>query len=163
MRLTTKAGSLLVVTFLLGGVTGLLGGGAWRQRRDRPPPGSDAPPGGGARTGFVEQTLRLIEPSDSVQREALRPMLTQVDGRNRVIVEGARTAMLGELDSLRTRMMPLLTAAQLDRFDDFRRHATGGPDLGGGPPGRGPRPDGAMDDRKGPPPPPQDGERGRPD
>ena len=126
MRATTKAGLLIAITFALGGVTGLLGGGAWRQRQERSRPRPESPPADGGRRGFVAQTLDLLEPRDSAQREALLPFVVQADGRNREIVGGAREGMRAELDSLRARIAPLLSPAQLERFDEFRRRSTGG-------------------------------------
>jgi hypothetical protein len=110
-----------------------------------PPRGGGPGPSGPAIPGFVQLMEGLIQPRDSVQIAALRPLLEATDGRNFAIVEGARRAMGQELASLRARLVPLLDSAQLARFDDFEaRQRAGGaapPGLGrpGGPEGQGPR------------------------
>jgi hypothetical protein len=71
---------------------------------------------------------------DSAQRARLRPYFEDTDLRNRRIVDTARAAMRGEMMTLRSQVVHLLTRDQLGRFDEFVR----GPlsDRGpGGPPG----------------------------
>ncbi|HYV96733.1 MAG TPA: hypothetical protein VE967_04670 [Gemmatimonadaceae bacterium] len=144
-----KATLLLVTTFALGVVVGVLGGGAVAQsRRDmRPPPpfaggpeGRGGPPGLGSRGGppglegrggpppdgrggpppsFVDLMMSIIQPRDSAQRMALVAILSAQDQKNRTIVDGARAAMKTSMDSLRARIAPLLTPEQVKRFDEF--------------------------------------------
>jgi hypothetical protein len=169
MSSNMKAGTLLALTFVVGAITGVLGGGAWRQSRDfRPPPREDQRggqgQGRGGQRGFVEQTLRMLEPSDSAQEAALRPLLQHTDDQNRLIVTGARETMNAELDSLRVRIAPLLDAGQLERYDEFRQRSQQQPGVGRdgrGPRGRGRRGGGPPDDPFRPGPPPGGDGRGR--
>ncbi len=177
-----KAGTLLALTFVVGAITGVLGGGAWRQSRDfRPPPREDQRGGpgqgrGGGQRGFVEQTLQMLEPRDSAQEAALRPLLQHTDDQNHTIVTGARQTMNAELDSLRVKLVPLLDAGQLERYDEFRQRSQQQQGLGRGgrgrrggrqgppddPEGRGRRGGGPPDDPFRPGPPPDGRGRGGP-
>lgn len=140
MTVAFKAGVMLALTFILGGVVGALGFGAVNNERHRAP--QEMPPGLGGRMGgppggdpnqppgprggghdrppsFVDRTLGLIEPRDSAQASALRPFLEETDRHNRSIVDTARSRMHDELQTLRGHIAPLLDADQLRRFDDF--------------------------------------------
>jgi len=133
MQTSAKAGWMLAIAFLVGGATGILGGGALRQWQERPR--ANTGPGPGNTRGFVASMVELLEPQDAAQREALQPLLEYTDGRNRSIVDGARLQMRTELDSLRTQIAPLLSPEQLVRFDAFRRRSAEPGQRGGGPRG----------------------------
>jgi len=171
MRLDAKAALILVLTFALGAVVGAFGAGSLAQRRQllekggapggplgaegRDGRGGGPGEGRGRPAGFVDLMEGTLQPRDSAQRAALRPLLEATDRRNRAAVDGARASMRAAMDTLRAQAAPLLDRAQLARLDEFvarqPRDGRGPPGLGGRE-GRG-RPGGRGPDGRGGPPP----------
>ena len=149
MSNAVRAWVLLVVTLCLGIAIGLLGGGALRDRRmarvnDIRRPG-----------GFLEHVRDVIRPTSDSQWSAIRPVVEATSEQNAAMRRMHDSAMRASLDTLRTRLDPMLTPDQRERLSRFVPGRPGGP---GGPPrgprnGReGPRPGGPMGEREGPPP-----------
>lgn len=144
MRLETKSAVILLVTFLLGGLVGVLGAGALAQKRvsriaelrER---------------GLAMQLERIIEPRDEAQREAIRAVLSATAERNRETMEGAHEEIRASFEQLRAELEPLLDEDQRERLDAaakrFRRGPPGRPPgaPGFGPPEPGQRPGGRGD------------------
>ncbi|MBX9928863.1 MAG: hypothetical protein K2X99_08115 [Gemmatimonadaceae bacterium] len=154
MNATAKSVLLLLVTLALGVTLGLLGGQTWRATRMRDRERMRGP------GGFVEQAERVIQPRDSAQRAAIRPILLAVDSFNRATIEGSNAALRARFDSARRELAPLLDAAQAERLEQMAKRPP--PPPGGGPGGPGgPRGPGGPDGRRPPPPdgmgPPPDG------
>ncbi|MEE8594988.1 MAG: hypothetical protein V3T25_03885 [Gemmatimonadota bacterium] len=138
MRIETKSAVILLVTFLLGGLIGVLAMGAIAQRR-------------ASRVaelrerGFAMQFERLIEPRDEAQRETIRTVLSAAAERNRETMRGAREEIRSSLEEMRQELEPLLDDDQRERLEAaakrFRRGPPGRPPGEGfGPPGPGRRP-----------------------
>ena len=141
MRIETKSAVILLATFLLGGLVGLLATGAIAQRRasrihelrER---------------GFAMQFERLIEPRDEAQREAIRAVLSAASERNREIMKGAHEEIRASLEEMREELEPLLDEDQRERLEAAAKRFRRGPPgrqpgaRGFGPPGQGRRPGG---------------------
>jgi hypothetical protein len=127
-----KAVAILGVTFLLGLAAGFLVSGALHQRR------AERMAELRRRGGFVEHMLDVIQPRDTIQREAIVPILEETAQENQALFEGTRESLRAGLDSMRVRLAPLLDADQLRRLEREARFR-GGPRRGGppsgGPPG----------------------------
>jgi uncharacterized membrane protein len=139
MRIETKSAVILLVTFLLGGLIGVLAMGAIGQRRASRVAEM-------RERGFAMQLERLIEPRDEEQREAIQAVLSAAADRNRETMEGAREEIRSSLEEMREELEPLLDEDQRARLDEaakrFRRGPPGRPpgEPGFGPPGPGRRP-----------------------
>ncbi len=154
MNIDSKAAVILLCTLALGGGVGAVVTGAVARHRDTQLQALRRP------VGFVEHMETLIQPHDSAQRAAIHPLLEEVAQRNDSIIRGAHDQLHGALDELRSRLAPLLDAAQRGRVAEEGRGPPGRPDQRGpdpfgppGPPGRG-GPGGRGPDGRGPPPPP---------
>ena len=112
MKIELKAWLAVLGTLVIGIIIGLLLSGTLNQRRMHEMERMRSP------GGFVAEMERLIRPTDA-QREKLRPLLEEQDRRNRAIVDGARSSMRSEMDSLVTRLTPILDGGQLSRLKDF--------------------------------------------
>jgi hypothetical protein len=141
MRIETKSAVILLVTFLLGGLIGVLAMGAIGQRRASRVAEM-------RERGFAMQFERLIEPRDETQREAIHAVLSAAAERNRATMEGAREEIRASLEEMREELEPLLDEDQRERLEAeakrFRRGPPGRPpgEPGFGPPGPGRRPGG---------------------
>lgn len=150
MRIETKSALILLVTFLLGGLIGVLAAGAIAQRRASRV--ADL-----RERGFEMQLERIIEPRDEAQSEAIRAVLSTAAKRNRATMEGAREEIRSSLEEMREELNPLLDEDQRERLDEaakrFRRGPPGRPPgpPGFGPPEQGRRPGGSGErPRRGP-------------
>lgn len=127
-----KATLVLLSTFGLGATVGYLSHAARVQTREGRPPNPDE-----RREGFVERMEALLEPRDTAQWNALRPIVEETDASNRAAVDEARRMLRVNVDTLRARIDTLLDAEQRARLADFAmRPMRGGPPGLGGPPGR---------------------------
>lgn len=128
----TRSATIIVATLVLGIVIGALGASAIissrvdQFRRLRAP--------GGPR-GMVEEVIR---PTDEGQRArvaaALDSMAARLDRLRTTTMEQHTTVM----DALRAELQPILTAEQLQRFDNWREHDRGRGGPFGGPHGHPP-------------------------
>lgn len=159
MRIETKSALILLATFLIGGLVGLLAAGAIAQRRTSRVAEL-------RERGFEMQLERIIQPRDEAQAEAIRAVLASTTERNRATMDGARKEIRASLEQMREELEPLLDEDQRARLDEaakrFRRgppgRPPGPPRLG--PPGEGRRPGGRGEGprhRPGPGEPPPDG------
>lgn len=158
MRIETKSAVILLVTFLLGGLVGVLAMGAISQRRT-------ARVAEIRERGLAMQLERLIEPRDEAQRRAIHAVLSAAAERNRATMENAREQIRGNLEQMQEELKPILDADQRARLEEaaarFRRgppvrppgaRGFGPPGEGGRPPsGRGERPRHGPGAREGPP------------
>lgn len=163
MQIDAKAAVMLVITLALGIALGALGAGALsRQRNEQVQQLRHAP-------GFVAHMEEVIQPRDAAQRERIEPILTTTAARNDSILHGTNEQLRAALDSMRTRLAPMLDVSQQQRLEQAAKLAppirpTGegrgdqGPPPGDGrgrrvppPDGRGPPPGGGPP-RGGPPP-----------
>jgi hypothetical protein len=130
--MTTAAKSLILLSFTLivGFALGLFADATLvRGRRDRinrigrPP-------------GLVEHLEHVIQPRDSAQAAAIRPILQRTVDNNQVVIRQTNERLRANMDSLRTALAPSLDSAQRDRLahELTRLPQMGGP---GGPGGRG--------------------------
>ena len=156
MRIETKSALILLATFLIGGLVGVLATGAIAQRRVSRV--ADL-----RERGFEMQLERIIEPRDEAQREAIRAILSTAAKRNRATMEGAREEIRSSLEEMREELDPLLDEDQRERLDEaakrFRRGPPGRPP---GPPGFGPREQGRRPGERGERPRHGPGPAGRP-
>jgi hypothetical protein len=150
MTANTKSMLLLAMTLVTGFALGLFADASLvRGRRDRLD-GLRRPP------GFVDHLESVIQPHSSAQRDSIRPILDSIARSNQATVRDVNVRLRAALDSMKTRLAPLLDESQRDRLarevehmpDPFR---PGGRGRGGPPFGRG---DGRRGDgRRGGPPP----------
>lgn len=140
MRIETKSAVILLVTFLLGGLIGVLAMGAIAQRRT-------ARVAEMRERGLAMQLERLIEPRDEAQRRAIHAVLSAAAERNRATMENAREQIRSSLEEMQEELEPLLDADQRARLEEAARRFRRGPP--GGPPG--PRGFGARDEGRRPP------------
>jgi hypothetical protein len=112
MKIDLKAWLAVLGILVIGIIIGLLLNGAMNHNRMREMERMRGP------GGFVAEMEHLIRPTDA-QRDRLRPILEEQDRRNRAIVDGARTSMRGEMDSLVTKLTPILDTDQLSRLKAF--------------------------------------------
>jgi uncharacterized membrane protein len=156
MRIETKSALILLATFLIGGLVGVLATGAIAQRRASRV--ADL-----RQRGFEMQLERIIEPRDEAQSEAIRAVLSTAAKRNRATMEGAREEIRSSLEEMREELDPLLDEDQRERLDEaakrFRRGPPGRPP---GPPGFGPREQGRRPGERGERPRHGPGPAGRP-
>jgi uncharacterized membrane protein len=156
MRIETKSALILLATFLIGGLVGVLATGAIAQRRASRV--ADL-----RERGFEMQLERIIEPRDEAQSEAIRAVLSTAAKRNRATMEGAREEIRSSLEEMREELDPLLDEDQRERLDEaakrFRRGPPGRPP---GPPGFGPREQGRRPGERGERPRHGPGPAGRP-
>lgn len=81
-------------------------------------------------TGFVEQMMDTIEPTDADQRAAIRPILTATGQTVERTLTHSRDSLRTELQHMREALAPHLTPEQADRlttFFDRLRDRTPGP------------------------------------
>ena len=154
MRIETKSAVILLFTFLLGGLIGVLAAGAVAQTRASRVAEM-------RERGFAMQLEQLIEPRDEAQREAIHAILAAAAERNRETMEGARQQIRSSLEEMREELEPLLDENQRAKLDEaakrFRRGPPGrppgapgfrSPGQGRRPPrGRGERPPHGVEDR----------------
>jgi hypothetical protein len=81
-----------------------------------------------------------IQPRDSAQAEAIRPILARTAERNRQIIGGVNTTLKASIDSMKLELAPLLDEEQRARLDVVTRalpplRGPGGPGPFGPPPG----------------------------
>lgn len=156
MRIETKSALILLTTFLIGALVGVLATGAIAQRRASRV--ADL-----RERGFEMQLERIIEPRDEAQSEAIRAVLSTAAKRNRATMEGAREEIRSSLEEMREELDPLLDEDQRERLDEaakrFRRGPPGRPP---GPPGFGPREQGRRPGERGERPRHGPGPAGRP-
>jgi hypothetical protein len=140
----TAVKSLLLLTFTLvvGFALGLFADAMLvRGRRDRISRMGRPP-------GMVAHLERVIQPRDSVQAAAIRPILQHAVDGNEVIIRDANDKLRANMDSLRVTLAPSLDADQRARLErELRRlPRVGVPGPGGrgrgGPRGRRGPPDG---------------------
>ncbi len=146
MRIETKSALILLATFLIGGLVGVLTAGAIAQRR-------------ASRVaelrerGFAMHLERIIQPRDEAQREAIRTILSAAAKRNLATMTDAREEIRSSLEEMREELDPLLDEEQRERVDEavkrFRHGPPGrqpgapgfgNPEQGRRPGGRGERP-----------------------
>lgn len=178
MKADVKSAAVLVATLAIGVVLGMVGQGMLTRQRTQQVSELRRPP------GFVEHMERVIDPTDA-QRDTVRALLSAVATRNEAVMQSARGALKGGLDSLQVALAPLLDEGQRERLGRMSRlpdpfqpppppppDGRGGAGAGqrppdgrppGGPPRGGPPPKGAPRDG-GPPgsPPPADGRESAP-
>ena len=116
MRIDAKARMALVITFVTGIAVGVFGAAEFFRPRGPEPERTSA---NGELPRFVSEMEKYLQPRDSAQRAALRPLLMSTDSLNRETVQRAQDAMHGGLTQLRERAAPVLDAAQLQRLDRF--------------------------------------------
>jgi hypothetical protein len=154
MSNSVRAWVLLVVTLLLGIAIGVLGAGALQERRvarvnEIRRPG-----------GFVEHVRSVIRPTSDSQWSAIRPLVQATADENMRMRRMHESALRAALDTLRTRLDPMLDDQQRSRLARFVPPRPGGPSRPGGPGGAGGRRGRGRGDRQppdgdpGPPPPP---------
>lgn len=107
---STKSFLMLLAMLALGIALGASGTVLVRGRPPRPPIS------GRSDGGFVAHLEQTIQPSDSAQRAAIRPILEATDQRNRLEVDRSRGAMRENIDSMFVALSPLLESAQRDRL-----------------------------------------------
>jgi hypothetical protein len=148
----TAAKSLLLLTFTLvvGFALGLFADAMLvRSRRDRINRMGRPP-------GMVAHLERVIQPRDSTQAAAIRPILQHAVDGNEAIIREANMKLRANMDSLRITLAPSLDADQRTRFE---RELTRLPRVGVPGPGRG---RGGQRGRRGPPGGPPPSARGNP-
>lgn len=158
IQMDVKAAIMLFVTLALGVALGALGAGALSRQRYAEVRDLRRPP------GFVAHMEEVIGPRDSAQRAGVDRILAATAARNDTIVQGANEQLRAALDSMKTRLSPLLDANQRARLDEAARFAPPlrvGADGRGGPPPGGRR-GGGPGGREGPGGPPPDERRGGP-
>lgn len=139
MKPEARSAVILTATFAVGAVLGMVGQGLLMRERTRRVEDLRRP------QGFAAELEHVIEPRDD-QRQAVRAVLEATGQRNDVIIRAAHESLKAELDSMRTRLDPLLDAGQRERLDrmgrlpDPFRPPRGGPPPEGGPPREGPPP-----------------------
>ncbi len=110
LRIETKSALILLATFLLGGLVGLLTAGAMAQRRiSRAAELRER--------GFADQIERIIEPRDDAQRAAVRAVLAAAADRNRETMSTAHAEIRASLERMREELEPLLDEEQRERLD----------------------------------------------
>ena len=127
MSNSVRAWLLLVVTLCLGIAIGLLSAGALQERRTARVNNIRRP------GGFVEHVRDVIRPTSDSQWNAIRPLVEATSLQN---IDRQRThdsTIRAALDSLRSRLDPLLDDRQRERLARFVPARPGG---AGGPPGR---------------------------
>lgn len=150
MSASMKSLVLLAFTLVVGFSLGLFADATLvRGRRDRIA-GMRRP------AGFVAHFEEVIQPHSGAQADSIRPVLEAMGHENDSVVRSVNVALKARMDSLRTRLGPMLDADQQKRLSDElnRLPAVG---MGrGGPGGRGrragPPPEGGFPPPDGPPP-----------
>lgn len=116
MRIDAKARLALAVTFVLGVSVGAFGAAEFFRPRGPEPERTSAR---GELPRFVSEMEKYLQPHDSAQRAALRPLLMSTDSLNRETVLRTQETMRDGLKQLRARAASVLDAAQLQRLDRF--------------------------------------------
>lgn len=141
--MTTAAKSLLLLSFtlLVGFALGLFADATLvRGRRDRIA-GMGRPP------GLVDHLQQVIQPRDSVQAAAIRPVLQRTVDANQLIIRQTNERLRANMDSMRLALDSTLDAGQRDRLAGELRRM---PQIRG--PGEGGRGRGGQRGRRGGPP-----------
>ena len=150
MTAQVKSALLLLLVLVFGVLLGLGGRGAFERAQFARAGG---PPRG--RAGLARHMEETIQPRDSAQAAAIRPVLARAAERNRHIIGNVNDALRASIDSMKAELAPLLDDAQRARLDEVTRALPPVGSPGGGPPGRFGPP--GMGGRRGPPPgPPPD-------
>jgi hypothetical protein len=122
--MTTGAKSLVLLSFTLivGFALGLFADATLvRGRRDRINRMGRPP-------GMVEHLERVIQPRDSTQASAIRPILQHAVDNNEQVIRQTNDRLRANMDSLRLTLEPSLDAAQKTRLEDeLKRLPTMGP------------------------------------
>jgi hypothetical protein len=136
MTTAVKSLILLAFTLIVGFSLGLFADATLvRGRRDRINRMGRPP-------GLVEHLEQVIQPRDSAQATAIRPILQRTIDGNEQILREANEKLRANMDSLKTTLGPSLDSSQRDRLDHelTRLPRMGGPGPGGrgrgGPRGR---------------------------
>lgn len=153
MTTTAKSLILLAFTLIVGFALGLFADATLvRGRRDRINRMGRPP-------GMVDHLTRVIQPRDSAQAAAIRPILQHTIDGNEQIIRQTNERLRTNMDSLKITLGPTLDSAQRLRLEQELTHMPrmGGPGGGrgrGGPRGRrGGQSDGAPGPGPGAPPP----------
>jgi hypothetical protein len=142
MTTSTKSLILLAFTLMVGFSLGLFADATLvRGRRDRIDRMRRPP-------GLVEHLESVIQPHSSAQADSIRPVLQALADGNQRIVRETNDHIRARMDSLNTKLSPMLDSAQKGRLaaelqrmpQGFGRGGRGrrggGPPPGGPPPGR---------------------------
>lgn len=106
----TKSFLLLALTLIVGFTLGLFADTALvRSRRERINRMGRPP-------GLVAHLERVIQPRDSVQAAAIRPLLQSTVDSNEEVIRQANARLRANMDSLRTALEPTLDASQRERL-----------------------------------------------
>ncbi len=116
MRIDAKARIALAITFVIGIAVGVFGAAEFFRPRGPEPERASS---NGELPRFVREMEHYLEPRDSAQRAALRPLLLTTDSLNRETVQHAQETMRDGLTKLRNRAVSVLDADQLKRLDRF--------------------------------------------
>jgi len=116
MRIDAKARIALALTFALGMAVGVFATAEFFRPRGPEPERAAA---SGELPRFVSEMEKFLQPRESAQRAALRPLLISTDSLNRETVRHAQETMYDGLKQLRERAAPVLDSAQLRRLDRF--------------------------------------------
>lgn len=155
MKPESRSAAILLATLAIGIVLGMVGQGLLIRERTRRVEDLRRP------RGFADELEQVIEPRDDTQRQAIRAILEATGHRNEAIINGAHESLRAVLDSMRTRLAPILDDRQRERLDRMGRlpdpfHPPEGRPPGDRPPGsrppEGPPPPGGL------PQPPRDGQ-----
>jgi len=153
MTTSMKSLMLLAFTLIVGFSLGLFADATLvRGRRDRIA-GMRRP------AGFVAHFEEVIHPHSGAQGDSIRPILEAMGRGNDSVVRTANLALRARMDSLRTRLSPMLDSDQQKRLSDELNRlpafgmGRGGPGRGG-PGRRGGPPDGGFGPPGERPPPP---------
>jgi hypothetical protein len=122
MTTGTKSLVLLSFTLIVGFALGLFADATLvRGRRDRINRMGRPP-------GLVEHLERVIQPHDSTQATAIRPILQHAVDNNEQVIRQTNERLRANMDSLRVTLEPSLDAAQKTRLEDeLKRLPMGGP------------------------------------
>ena len=118
MNTQVKSALLLAVTLALGVILGMTGRGALEQQQAR---GME----GGRPRGLVGHMEQTIQPRDSAQAAAIRPVLLRAAERNRRIIANVNDALRASIDTMKMELAPLIDDAQRAR-DLFQARAAAG-------------------------------------
>lgn len=116
MNMRTKTTLIIIVTFLLGIIVGIVGLNSIHHYRMKKQFHLLRTPDGFPR--FIE---RIIEPTET-QRQQMVDVLEKYSPRFRSVMDSHRNQMEAMLDSMLTDLEPILTQAQLDRLQEHREH-----------------------------------------
>src|SRR6478736_2552301 len=133
----TKAVLFMLLTFMVGIIIGVfIPGIVFRFRSNNKPPPPDMrnmPP---PQDRFERMIYRIISP-DSAQIEKIKPLARQTSARIDTIQSHTNKEIKGVMDSLRTKLQPILTPEQQKLLEDFGNRPRGFGGRGGRPGGPG--------------------------